>query len=1001
MAALVCGATALPAAAAILPSGFTETLVASGLASPTAMAFAPDGRLFICEQGGRVRVVKNGSLLPSPFVALPVHSAGERGLLGVAFDPDFTSNQYVYVYYTATSPTYHNRISRFTASGDVAAAGSELVLLDLDPLSGALNHNGGALHFGPDGMLYAAVGDNANGVNAQSLANLHGKILRLNRNGSIPTDNPFYSVAAGKNRAIWALGLRNPFTFSIDPVTSAMFVNDVGEGEWEEVNEAAAGANFGWPDTEGFTSDSRFQSPRYAYPHTGGACAIVGGTFYAASQFPVEYTGAYFFADYCAGWIRKLDAGSGPGTAAGFAAGISSPVDLAASPDGGLYYLARGSSGSSGVVYRIEYGGGESPAISTQPASQTVTLGGSVTFSVRASGTPPLSYQWQRNGANISGANAADYTIPSTAASDDGVRLRVVVSNNAGSVTSAEAVLTVTSNQRPTANILLPAEGTLYSGGQEIWCEGEGTDPEDGTLPADAFTWQVDFHHDTHNHPFIAPTTGVKAGWITIPTTGETSSNVWYRLTLTVTDSDGLTHTTFRNIMPRKSLLTLQTSPPGLQLKLDGQPVATPLAFDSVVGMVRSLEAASPQSLDGGTWTFDSWSDGGQIAHEISTPPSATTYVANFSSVSSGTGHTILAARFDSSDEGFVYMDDPFRGSARPGYASGLRLSSAGFSGGALKVTLGGIDDEVISGMSGGWRHSVTLPVAAVISLSFRYKLTQSANYEHDEFSEVVVRVDGLQPGTGGNDYVARIAGDGNGGEEMTTAWQLFEVSLGQLEAGTHTLTIGGYNNRKTFNDETTEILVDDVVLTSGEAVSTSATDALEAHFDTGHDGFEYSADAFRGSAQPGYASGTLAPSSGFSGGALKLTLGGIDDAVVSGMSAGWRRSFTLSQPAAVTLALRYNLTHASNYEEDEFSEVLVAVGSLQPGVDGSDYVARLAGDGNGGEMTTTGWQAFEVDLGTLPAGTHTLTVGGYNNKKTFNDEVTEILIDDVMVIVR
>jgi glucose/arabinose dehydrogenase len=179
--------------AASLKSGFTETLVASGLNSPTAMAFAPDGRVFICQQGGQLRVVKDGALLGTPFVSLNVNSSGERGLLGAAFDPDFVSNQFVYLYYTATTPALHNRVSRFTANGDVAIAGSEQVILDLNNLSSATNHNGGAMHFGEDGKLYIAVGENATPSNAQTLSNLLGKILRINSNGSIPADNPFFS----------------------------------------------------------------------------------------------------------------------------------------------------------------------------------------------------------------------------------------------------------------------------------------------------------------------------------------------------------------------------------------------------------------------------------------------------------------------------------------------------------------------------------------------------------------------------------------------------------------------------------------------------------------------------------------------------------------------------------------------------------------------------------------------------------------------------------------
>src|SRR5690606_16260638 len=149
----------------------TQSQIAGNLLKPVTMAFAPDGRLFVCEQEGKLRVIKNGQLLPTPFVTLNVNFQSERGLLGVTFDPDFATNQWVYVYYTATSPTIHNRISRFTANGDVAVAGSEFIMLELDDLDAAI-HNGGAMQFGPDGKLYIGVGENSFGPNAQSLANL-------------------------------------------------------------------------------------------------------------------------------------------------------------------------------------------------------------------------------------------------------------------------------------------------------------------------------------------------------------------------------------------------------------------------------------------------------------------------------------------------------------------------------------------------------------------------------------------------------------------------------------------------------------------------------------------------------------------------------------------------------------------------------------------------------------------------------------------------------------
>ena len=342
------------AIAANLPTGFTEVQVGGNLSgSLTAMAFAPDGRLFVCQQGGQLRVIKNGVLLSTPFVSLTVDSSGERGLLGIAFDPNFATNHYLYGYYTVATSPIHNRVSRFTAAGNTAAPGSEIVILNLDNLSSATNHNGGAIHFGPDGKLYIGVGENANGANAQSLSNLLGKMLRINADGTIPPDNPFYNTATGNNRAIWALGLRNPFTFAFQPGTTRLFINDVGESTYEEINDGIAGSNYGWPITEGPTSNSAFRGPIYFYGHgtnnvTG--CAIVGAAFYnpPVPQFPSSYTGKYFFADLCNGWIRVFDPSAG--TATGFATGIVNPVDLHVGSDGALYYLARG---SGGQVFRI------------------------------------------------------------------------------------------------------------------------------------------------------------------------------------------------------------------------------------------------------------------------------------------------------------------------------------------------------------------------------------------------------------------------------------------------------------------------------------------------------------------------------------------------------------------------------------------------------------------------------------------------------------------------
>jgi len=334
---------------------FLASVLVSGLAQPTAMALLPDGRVLVCEQGGTLRVIKAGVLLPAPFLTVAVSATGERGLIGVTVDPAFATNGYVYVHYTAPTPSPHNRVSRFTASGDLALPGSESILLNLNDLSTATNHNGGALHFGPDAKLYLGVGDNANGSNAQNLTNLLGKLLRLNPDGSVPADNPLLAQTTGQNQLIWALGLRNPYTFAFQPGTGRLFINDVGQSAWEEVNQGRAGANYGWPATEGPTPNPAYDAPRYAYPHSGGTvngCSIVGAAFYAPAvqAFPSTFLNQFLFMDYCGGWLRTLDPATGD--VRDWMTGFSNPVDLRVAEDGSVLVLCRG---GGGTLQRITY----------------------------------------------------------------------------------------------------------------------------------------------------------------------------------------------------------------------------------------------------------------------------------------------------------------------------------------------------------------------------------------------------------------------------------------------------------------------------------------------------------------------------------------------------------------------------------------------------------------------------------------------------------------------
>ncbi|HYV25105.1 MAG TPA: PQQ-dependent sugar dehydrogenase [Pyrinomonadaceae bacterium] len=556
--------------AATLPSGFSETQIASGLSSPTAMDIAPDGRIFICLQGGNLRVVKNGVLLPAPFLHLSVDSSGERGLLGVAFDPNFATNNFIYVYYTvpavASPPAApHNRVSRFTANADVVATGSEVVLLNLNDLSSATNHNGGAIHFGPDGKLYIAVGENANPANSQTLANLLGKVLRVNSDGTIPSDNPFFNTP-GARKEIWALGLRNPFTFSFQRGTTRMFINDVGQNTWEEINDGIAGSNYGWNTCEGFCSPSNpnFRDPLFEYGHGSTSttgCAIVGGGFYnpPTVMFPASFVGKYFFADLCSGWMRLFDPANN--TASDFASGISTPVDIKIANDGSLYYLAIGSA----ALFRVQFNG-TAPNITTHPSNQTVLQGQPVTFTVAANGTAPFAYQWQRNQVNINGATSPNYTINPATFADDQAKFRCVVTNAFGNATSNEATLTV--NAPPTISTH-PSDQTVTQG-QPVTFTVSAT----GSAPF-TYQWQ-------RNQANIG---GATAASYTINATVASDNGAKFRCVVT----NG-----FGNATSNEATLTVNAGPPALTTE-NGTDRA--IALDSVTLMRDPFPLTDPFNL--------------------------------------------------------------------------------------------------------------------------------------------------------------------------------------------------------------------------------------------------------------------------------------------------------------------------------------------------------------------------------------------------------------------
>ena len=620
--------------AQVFPANFARVLVTNGLTNPTAMAFAPDGRIFVAEQAGKLRVVKNNVLLPTAFVQLTVSSVGERGLIGIALDPDFSTNNYIFLYYTVPGSPAHNRISRFTANGDVVAPGSEVIILELDNLSTATNHNGGAMHFGKDGKLYVAIGENANSAHAQNLDTYHGKLLRINKDGSIPEGNP-YTTGTDKRKRVWAHGLRNPYTFSIHPQTGRILVNDVGQVTWEEINDATTGGkNFGWPTTEGnfnATTYPNFANPIYVYPHgtgDGRGCAITGGTFFYPNNtnYPAMYLGKYFLQDLCNQWINTLDLSGPTSVKSPFATTVGgASLALAVGNDGNVYYLSR----AAGALYKVIYNQTTTPYITNHPAAVNIPEGSKAIFTVSSLGTLPFTYQWQKNGADIEGETNQTLTIDDAVPADEG-EYRVVISNAAGSVTSNGALLSVIDNVPPVAEIVTPGVGGTYVAGTSLEFSGAGNDTEDGVLLPEAFQWQVNFHHDMHKHD-EPPIEGVAGGSFNIPNEGETSDNVFYRLILSVTDSRGLVGRDSVDILPQKSTIAVLTNPPGLEVLVDGQPFPSPLALTSVEGMLRTFAVNSPQVLDDAEYEFESWSNEGEIIQTLVTPIDDLRLIANFS----------------------------------------------------------------------------------------------------------------------------------------------------------------------------------------------------------------------------------------------------------------------------------------------------------------------------------------------------------------------------------
>ncbi len=643
-----------------LPAGFIRERIATGL-NPTSMVLAPDGRIFITEKNGKVRIIRDGKLLDEPLLSLEVDDTNERGLGHIVLHPDFENNGYFYVFYTV--PVLRlNRVSRFTANGDKAIPGSELIIINMDE-TGSDIHNGGAMLFGLDGYLYISTGEGAQSWKSEDLGSTNGKVLRVDESGIPVPDNPWYDLNTGRSNMVYSYGLRNPFTMVMNPLTGEIYVGDVGNMKFEEVNKIEKGAFYGWPKVEGKAHGEilpdEYKDPIYQYEHKNNYCCIVGATFYdpEIAQFPASFEGIFFYNDYCTGHIRMLDVDTGIDHGI-FISDGDRVVDMRVSSDGSLFYLERkglgdgsqedNTSTTEGALWKVSYIGTGKPYISVHPESALTSAGEDAFFNVKAFGANPLSYRWFLNGDEISGNNEPAFEVNHTTIDQDSSSIVVIVGNSFGEARSDTAYLNVTINHRPEAVITNPVEGSTYNGGQIISFGGFGQDEEDGIIPESALSWRIDFQHGTHSHPGMPWLSGVSAGTWMIPSAGETSSDVWYRVYLKVTDTQGLSKIEYRDIFPQLGNIKVRSIPDGLNINLDGTPSRTPYEFEGVEGISRYLSAPVKQIFGDSIYFFNNWNEGSKILNmEVKARQDDQLIIGTFDGITRGKGIGLTAKYFD------------------------------------------------------------------------------------------------------------------------------------------------------------------------------------------------------------------------------------------------------------------------------------------------------------------------------------------------------------------
>ncbi|MDB5048261.1 MAG: carbohydrate-binding protein [Fibrobacteres bacterium] len=632
-----------------LPPDFSLTNIMPSVVRGTSILQTSDSRLFVTELGGALKTCKNGSFYT--IHQFPTSNArSEQGLFGLAADPNYASNGYMYVHYfvyvNGADQDYHV-IMRFTVSPALGGnpqfvAGSERLVYRLPNLpAGDSRHNGGQIVFGNDGYLYMPKGEGEHQEQAENLANVFGKLIRIDANATTASNddvNGHYGIPPGNpgfaKPEIFAYGFRNPWSMTKDPSTGDMYIGDVGGSE--EINRIvpsqAVGKRFGWGPggNSGMYNcgDPAFVCPMHTY--NGGAITGVAVKRNIGSPWPAQFQNAVFFSDHNGSWIKYTPIGqSNPQL---FNDDDAQPLGLTfGSVDGNMYYCKYNGEGG---LWQVRYDGTveQTPVFTSHPQNATVNSGRQAILSATATGGN-LVYQWQSapsgsvnfanlaNNAVFSGVNTASLTINATESQTG--RYRVQVSNGAGSAASNFADLTVLPpNGSPVISFISPAQGAFFTVPETINFSATASDPEQGSLPASAFHWELELGHRTsatvfHTHP-VTVFDGVTSGSFASTVAGEPSSQVWLFLILTVTDNAGNTDKDTLTLNPNKTTLRAESDPPGLDMVLMDL-VKTNVDVTAVIGNSGKINANTPQTINGVRYDFSNWSFSGDVPPELNT----------------------------------------------------------------------------------------------------------------------------------------------------------------------------------------------------------------------------------------------------------------------------------------------------------------------------------------------------------------------------------------------